>query len=163
MPNRLFTLIGEAVRVAMYSLIFGPALVMYVFVMLATSQGSLSQQFLSSFHELTDGAPDGKVMGCVNASEMGPRFPVPEPGGTLKPVPPALEKAPPEVLCQSGWVDSDNWTRSVDATLRNVWMMTVLFGFGVWFVSRGLILAARKRISPDTHSVLVRQNKETHE
>ncbi|MCK7230023.1 hypothetical protein L8P27_19655 [Enterobacter asburiae] len=163
MPYRLFTLIGETVRVAMYSFIFGPALVMYVFVMLETSQGSLSQQFLTTFHDLTDGVPAGKVMACVNENVIAGRFSSPEHGESLKPEPPALEKAPPEVLCQRGWVDSDTWTRSVDATLSNVWMMAVMFGFGVWFVSRGLNLAARKRISPDTHSVLARQSKETHE
>lgn len=163
MPYRLFTLIGEAVRVAMYSLIFGPALAMYVFVMLATSQGSLSQQFLTTFHDLTDGVPAGKVMACVNENVMAGSFSPPQPGESLKPVPPALEKAPPEVLCQRGWVDSDSWARSVDATLRNFWLMAVIFGFGVWFVFRGLNLAARKKISPDTHSVLARQNKETHE
>lgn len=163
MPHRLFTLIGEAVRVALYSFIFGPALVMYVIVMLATLQGSLSQQFLSSFHDLTDGVPAGKVMACVNENVMARSFSPPKPGESLKPVPTALEKAPPEVLCQRGWVDSDSWARSVDATLRNVWMTAVMFGFGVWFVSRGLNLAARKRISPDTHSILVRQNEETHE
>jgi hypothetical protein len=163
MPYRLFTLIGEAVRVALYSFIFGPALVMYVFVMLATSQGSLSQQFLTTFHDLTDGVPADKVTACINENVMAGRFSPPEPGETLKPVPPALDKAQPEVLCQRGWVDSDSWARSVDANLCNVWMMSVMFGFGVWFVSRGLNLAARKRISQDTHSVLVRQNKETHE
>ena len=163
MPERLFTLIGEAVRVALYSFIFGPALVMYVFVMLAMSQGSLSWQFLSIFHELTDGAPAGMVMACVNENVMAGRFSPPEPGETLKPVPPTLEKEQPEVLCQRGWVDSDSWARSVDANLHNVWMMSAMFGFGVWFVFRSLNLAARKRISPDTHSVLARQNKETHE
>ena len=163
MTKTLFTLIRDAGRVAMYSLVFGPALVMYVFVMLAASDGSLSRQFLTTFHDLTDGAPAGKVMACVNENMMAGRFSPPEPGESLKPVPPALKKAPPEVLCQRGWVDSDTWARSVDATLRNVWMMAVMFGFGVWFVFRGLNLAARKKISPDTHSVLARQNKETHE
>lgn len=163
MPYKLFTLVGEAVRVAMYSLIFGPALAMYVFVMLATSQGSLSQQFLTTFHDLTDGAPAGKVMGCVNENVMAGSFLPPEPGESLKPVPPALAKAPPEVLCQRGPVDSDSWARATDATLRNTWIMAVMFGFGVWFVSRGLSLAARKRISPDRNSALVRQNKETQE
>jgi hypothetical protein len=51
----------------------------------------------------------------------------------------------------------------VDATLRNFWGMAVMFGAGLWFVSRRLTLAAQKRISPDTHSVLVRKNRETQE
>lgn len=162
MTKTLFTLIRDAGRVAMYSLVFGPALVLYVFVMLAVSDGSLSRQFLTTFHDLTDGAPVGKVMGCVNENVMAGRFSPPEPGEKLNPAP-ALEKVPPEVLCQRGWVGSDFWARSVDATLRNVWMMAVMLGFGVWFVFRGLNLAARKKISPDSHSVLARQNKETHE
>ena len=163
MTKTLFTLIRNAGRAALYSFVLGPALMLYVFVILAASDGSLSRQFLTTFHDLTDGVPAGKVMACVNENVMAGHFSSPEPGESLKPVPPALEKAPPEVLCQRGWVDSDTWTRSVDATLRNVWMMAVMFGFGVWFVSRGLVLAARKKISPDTHSVLARQNKETHE
>lgn len=163
MTKTLFTLIRDAGRAALYSFVLGPALVLYVFVMLAASDGSLSRQFLTTFHHLTEGAPAGKVMGCVNEHEMAGRFSPPEPGESLKPVPPALAKAPPEVLCQRGPVDSDSWAHATDATLLNTWIISVIFGFGVWFVFRGLNLAARKKISPDTHSVLARQNKETHE
>jgi len=74
MTKTLFTLIRDAGRVAMYSLVFGPALVLYVFVMLAVSDGSLSRQFLTTFHDLTDSAPAGKVMGCVNENVMPGRF-----------------------------------------------------------------------------------------
>lgn len=163
MSKILFTLIRDAGRVALYSFVLGPALMLYVFVMLAASDGSLSRQFLTTFHQLTEGAPAGKVMACVNENAMAGSFSPPEPGESLKPVPPALEKAPPEVLCQRGPVDSDSWARSVDATLHNVWMMTVMLGFGLWFVVHGLSRAARRRISPDRHSLLVRQNKETQE
>ena len=163
MLKTLFTLIRDAGRVALYSFVLGPALVLYVFVMLAASEGSLSRQFLTTFHDLTDGAPAGKVMGCVNEKVMAGSFSPPKPGETLKPEPSALEKKPPEVLCQRGPVDIDSWARSVDATLRNVWMVVVMLGFGVWFVSRRRSLAAPKRISPDTHSILVRQNKEKDE
>lgn len=162
MLKTLFTLIRDAGRVALYSFVLGPALVLYVFVMLAASEGSLSRQFLTTFHDLTDGVPAGKVMGCTNDNEMVRRFSVPGPGEKVKPAPVA-ENAPPEVLCQPGPVDSDSWARSVDATLRNVWMMAVMLGFGVWFVSRRRSLAAQKRISPDTHSILVLQNKEKDE
>ncbi|MBE3210761.1 hypothetical protein IM288_20040 [Enterobacter cloacae complex sp. P32C] len=162
MTKTLFTLIRDAGRAALYSFVLGPALMLYVFVMLAASDGSLSRQFMTTFHHLTEGAPAGKVMGCVNENVAG-SFSPPEPGESLKPVPPALAKAPPEVLCQRGPVDSDSWARATDATLLNTWIISVIFGFGVWFVFRGLNLAARKKISPDTHSVLARQNKETHE
>ncbi|HFK4066721.1 TPA: hypothetical protein ACG1UU_004182 [Kluyvera ascorbata] len=163
MTKTMFTLIRDAGRAALYSFVLGPALMLYVFVMLAASDGSLSRQFLTTFHDLTDGVPAGKVMACVNENVMAGSFSPPQPGESLKPVPPALEKAPPEVLCQRGWVDSDSWARATDATLLNTWIISVIFGFGVWFVFRGLNLAARKKISPDTHSVLARQNKETHE
>ncbi|MBE1255104.1 hypothetical protein [Enterobacter cloacae] len=162
MTKTLFTLIRDAGRAALYFFVLGPALMLYVFVMLAASDGSLSRQFLTTFHHLTEGAPAGKVMGCVN-EKVGGSFSPLEPGESLKPVPPALAKAPPEVLCQRGPVDSDSWARATDATLLNTWIISVMFGFGVWFVFRGLNLAARKKISPDTHSVLARQNKETHE
>ena len=163
MTKTLFTLIRDAGRVALYAFVLCPALALYVFVMLAASDGSLSRQFLTTFHDLTDGAPAGKVIGCVNENVMAGRFLPPEPGESLKPVPPALAKAPPEVLCRRGPVDSDSWARATDATLLNFWLMSVMLGFGVWFVLRGPSLAARKKISPDTHSVLARQNKETHE
>lgn len=163
MTKTLFTLIRDAGRAALYSFVLGPALVLYVCVMLAASDGSLSRQFLTTFHDLTDGAPAGKVMGCVNENVMAGRFLPPEPGESLKPVPPALAKAPPEVLCQRGPVDSDSWARATDATLLNFWIMAVMLGFGVWVVLYGLSRAAQGRILPDTHSVLVRQNKETHE
>ncbi|EJG2388483.1 hypothetical protein AM391_RS21325 [Kluyvera ascorbata] len=162
MIKTLFTLIREAGRIALFSFVLAPALVLYVFVMLEASNGSLPRQFLSNFHDLTDGAPAGKVMGCVNENLVAGRFSPAEPGETLKLVPPALEKAPPEILCQRGPVDSDSWARSVDVTLRNFWMMAVMLGFGVWFVFRGLFRAAQRRISPDTHSVLVRQNEDNH-
>ncbi|EDV0839724.1 hypothetical protein VC623_22860 [Citrobacter amalonaticus] len=144
MTRTLFTLIRDAGRVALYSFVLGPALVLYVFVMLAASDGSLSRQFLTTFHNLTDGVPAGKVIACVNPA-------------------PTLEKAPPEVLCQRGYVDSDAWTHSVDATLRKAWMVAVIFGFGWWFVFRGLSLAAQRRISPDKHSYLTLEKKEKHE
>ncbi|WP_324663518.1 hypothetical protein [Enterobacter bugandensis] len=162
MTKTLFTLIRDAGRAALYSFVLGPALMLYVFVMLAASDGSLSRQFLTTFHHLTEGAPAGKVMGCVNENVAG-SFSPPDPGESLKPVPPALAKAPPEVLCQRGPVDSDSWARATDATLLNTWIISVMFGFGGWFVFQGLNLAARKKISPDTHSVLARQNKDTHE
>lgn len=162
MAKTLFTLIRDAGRVALYAFVLCPALALYVFVMLAASDGSLSRQFLTTFHDLTDGAPAGKVMGCVNENIMTVRFSPPEPGEKLNPAP-ALEKAPPEVLCQRGPVDSDSWARAIDATLLNFWLMSVMLGFGVWFVLRGPSLAARKKISPDMHSILARQNKETHE
>lgn len=162
MTKILFTLIRDAGRFSLYALVLGPALVLYVLVMLAASDGSLSRQFLSTFHDLTDGVPAGNVMACINEHEMVSRFSPPEPGEKLKPAP-ASEKVPPEVLCQRGYVDSDSWARSVDATLRNFWGMAVMFGAGLWFVSRRLSPAAQKRISPDTHSVLVRKNRETKE
>ncbi|MCM7506621.1 hypothetical protein [Enterobacter kobei] len=162
MAKTLFTLIRDAGRVALYAFVLCPALALYVFVMLAASDGSLSRQFLTTFHDLTDGAPAGKVMGCVNENVMTVHFSPPEPGEKLNPAP-ALEKAPPEVLCQRGLVDSDSWARATDATLLNFWLMSVMLGFGVWFVLSGPSLAARKKISPDTHSILARQNKETHE
>lgn len=92
MLKTLFTLIRDAGRVALYSFVLGPALVLYVFVMLAASEGSLSRQFLTTFHDLTDGAPAGKVMGCVNEKVMAGSFSPPKPGETLKPEPSALEK-----------------------------------------------------------------------
>ncbi|WP_421512402.1 hypothetical protein ACOQH0_23660 (plasmid) [Enterobacter sp. JS8-1] len=147
MTKTLFTLIRDAGRAALYSFVLGPALMLYVFVMLAASDGSLSRQYLTTFHHLTEGAPAGKVMGCVNENVAG-SFSPPEPGESLKPVPPALAKAPPEVLCQRGPVDSDSWARATDATLLNTWIISVMFGFGVWFVFRGLNLAARKKMSP---------------
>ena len=39
MLKTLFTLIRDAGRVALYSFVLGPALVLYVFVMLAASEG----------------------------------------------------------------------------------------------------------------------------
>lgn len=162
MKKALFSLIREAGRIALFSFVLSPALVLYVFVMLEASNGSLSRQFLSNFHDLTDGAPAGKVMGCVNGNLLAERFSPAELGGALKPVPPVLDKAPPEILCQRGPVDSDSWARSVDLTLRNFWVMAVMLGFGVWFVFRRLFLAAQRRISSDTHSVLVRQNEDNN-
>lgn len=156
MTKILFTLIRDAGRFSLYALVLGPALVLYVLVMLAASDGSLSRQFLTTFHDLTDGVPAGNVMACVNEHEMDSRVSPPE-------LAPALDKAPPEVLCQRGYVDSDSWSRSVDATLRTLWGVAVMFGAGLWFVSRRLSLAAQKRISSDTHSVLVRKNRETQE
>ena len=163
MTKTLFTLIRDAGRAALYSFVLVPALVLYVFVMLAATDGSLSRQFLTTFHDLTDGVPAGKVMGCVNEHEMAGRFSPPEPGESLKPVPPALAKAPLKVLCQRGPVDSDSWARSVDAMLRNLWVMAVMFGAGLWFVYRRLSPPAHKCTSPDAQSALFLQKKEKHE
>ena len=162
MLNTLFTLIRDAGRFALYSFVLGPALLMYVFVMFAASDGSLSRQFLTTFHGLTDGVPPGKVMGCVNEPEMAIRPSLPKPGEKLKPVPP-LEKAPPEVLCEHGPVDSDSWVRSTDSVLWTLWILAAILGSCLWFFSRYLSPVAQKRISPDKHSALVLQNKEKHE
>jgi len=158
MTKTLFILIRDA----LYSFVLAPALILYVFVMLAASDGSLSRQFRTTFYHLTEGAPAGKVMGCVNENAAG-SFSPPKPGESLKPVPPALKKAPPEVLCQHGLVDSDSWAREFDATLRIFWMMAVMLGFGVWVVLRSLLWTSQRRISSNTHSVLEPKNKEQHE
>lgn len=161
MTKILFTLIRDAGRFALYAFVLGPALVLYLFVMLAASDGSLSRQFLTTFHDLTDGVPAGKVMGCANENEMANRFSPPEPGDKFPPAP--APKAPPEVLCQRGPVDSHLWVSSTDSMLRDFWIMAVMFGCGLGFISRRLSLAVQKHISPDTHSVLVLQKKEKHE
>lgn len=163
MTKTLFTFIRDAGRAALYSFVLVPALMLYVFVMLAASDGSLPRQFLTTFYHLTEGAPAGKVMGCVNDNVMAGRFSPPESGKSLKPVPPALPKAPPEVLCQRGPVDSDSWVHSVNATLRSFWVMAVMLGFGVWVAFRSRFWALQRRISSDTHSVLESKNKEKHE
>lgn len=162
MTKTLFTLIRDAGQLALYAFVLGPALVLYLFVMLAASDGSLSRQFLTTYHDLTDGVPAGKVMGCVNGNEMANHFSLPEPGDKFPPAP-VPEKAPSEVLCQRGPVDSHSWVSSTDSTLRDFWIKAAMFGCGLWFISRRLSLAAQKRISPDTHSVLVLQKKEKHE
>lgn len=164
MLNTLFTLIRDAGRFALYAFVLGPALALYVLVMFAASHDSLSRQFLTAYHDLTDGVPPGKVMGCVNEHEMIKRFSPPEPGEKLKPAP-ALETSPPEaeVLCQRGPVDSDSWSRSTDSMLWNLWIVAALFGSGLWLFIRYLSGAAQKRISPDKHSYLALQKKEKHE
>ncbi|EPA1042573.1 hypothetical protein ACQZWC_004261 [Enterobacter bugandensis] len=161
MKKTLFTLIRDAGRVALYSFFIGPALVLYMFVMLSASEGSLSRQFLTAYHDLTDAVPAGKVMGCVYDNGMTGPLSLPEPGEKLKPAP-VSEQTPHNTLCQRGSVDTETWVRSADASLWNFWRMAVMYGFGMWFVLHGLSPAVKNRILSDMHSALVRQNKGKH-
>lgn len=65
MSNSLFTLIRDAGRFALYSLVLGPALLLYGIVVNIAMEGSLSEQFVQEARNLTEGAPAGKVMQCV--------------------------------------------------------------------------------------------------
>ncbi|MEB7502457.1 hypothetical protein NGC23_20035 [Leclercia pneumoniae] len=157
MLNTLLTLIRDAGRFALYSLVIGPALILYFLVMLAASDGSLSRQFLTTYHDLTDGVPAGKVMYCISDEDRGMRIPQQDPVQKGKSV---TVPRVPDVLCQRGPVDSDLWVRSTDSMLRNFWIMAAMFGCGLWFISLRLNLAIQKRISSDKHSALVLQKKE---
>ncbi|BCU51152.1 TPA: hypothetical protein ACHF2V_004313 [Citrobacter farmeri] len=157
MQNTLLTLIRDAGRLAFYSLVISPALMLYFLVMLAASDGSLSRQFLTAYQDLTEGAPAGKVMYCMSDKDWGIRIPQQDSGKKLKSVTVPRE---PDVLCQRSPVDSDLWARSTDSMLWNLWIMAAMFGCGSWFILRRLILIGQKRISSDKHSLLFLQKKE---
>ncbi len=62
MSNSLFILIRDAGRLALYSLVLGPALLLYGIVVNIAMEGSLSERFVQEARNLTEGAPAGKVM-----------------------------------------------------------------------------------------------------
>lgn len=81
MTKMLLPLIRDAGRFALYTFIFGPALLLYGIVIAI----SLAGQFVKEAQTLTEGAPAGKVMQCVTHHEAAPQPRLPEPGEDASP------------------------------------------------------------------------------
>lgn len=125
MQNTLFTLIRNAGRFALHALVIGPAMALYVLVMAATLNGSLSQQFLTEARRLTDGAAPGQVMQCIEHHAPMSKPQLPDPGDNVRPRPYTV---PVLSLCHPEPVDSAPWVRTTDAVLFNFWMIAALAG-----------------------------------
>jgi hypothetical protein len=151
MNIRLFTYIRNMVRLASYSFVLGPAMVLYSLVMVIALDDSLSQQFLNEARRLTDGAPAGKVMQCIehNAPPLQPRIPKPEEDVTPHPY-----HVPVLSSCQSEPVDSAGLIRTTDAVLFNFWVMTVLLGALAGFLVH---LKQRRTTTPPELAVLKKE------
>ena len=132
MTKMLLPLIRDAGRFALFTLVFGPALLLYGIVIAISLEGSLAGQFVKEAQTLTEGAPDGKVMQCVTHYEPAPRPRLPEPGEEASPPPYQL---PPMSFCHREPVDSDLWIKPMNATLLNLWLTGALFGAAVAFLA----------------------------
>lgn len=149
MKNDVLTLLRDAGRLAFYSFIVGPALLLYALAMLIVLNGSPSQQFLNTARLLTDGAPEGKVMQCVLV-EPSRKVVSPIQRDTDMPVVPDM---PPHFsLCHMTPVDSQFWTRPADSILVASWLTAALCGAGVCFMK--LSRSRKTDFSPDIRSVL---------
>lgn len=153
MQHTLFALIRGSGRFALHAFVIGPALVLYFLVVAIALNGSLSQQFLNEARRLTDGAPAGKVMQCIEHSSptLQPRTPNPE-----EDAPPRPYKVPVLSQCHPEAVDSDSWSRMTDSVLLNVWMMAALFGAASGFLA---IRRRKARSFSDTRSLLFKKGQ----
>ena len=156
MSNSLFTLLRDAGRLALYSLVLGPALLLYGIVVNIAMEGSLSEQFVQEARNLTEGAPAGKVMQCIAYSSPEIQPQVPNPGEDISPQP---YKVPTISSCHREPVDPDLWIKPVDATLFNFWLIAALFGAFLGFMS----LLRLHRPEPVTRNTFVLQKKEQHD
>ena len=132
MTKMLLPLIRDAGRFALFTLVFGPALLLYGILIAISLEGSLAGQFVKEAQTLTEGAPDGKVMQCVTHYEPAPRPRLPEPGEEASP--PSYQ-LPPMSICHREPVDSERWTKPMDATLFNLWLIAALFGATLGFLT----------------------------
>lgn len=151
MNIRLFPHIRNMVRLASYSFVLGPALVLYSLVMVIALDDSLSQQFLNEARRLTAGAPAGKVMQCIehNAPPLQPGIPKPE-----EDVTPLPYHVPVLSSCHSEPVDSAQWARTTDAVLFNFWVMAALLGALAGFLVH---LKQRRATTPTGPGVLKKE------
>ncbi|MBF4180621.1 hypothetical protein [Lelliottia nimipressuralis] len=156
MNIRLFPYIRNMVRLASYSLVLGPALVLYSLVVVIALDDSLLQQFLNEARRLTDGAPAGKVMQCIehNAPPLQPRISRPE-----EDVTPLPYNVPVSSNCHLELVDSSLWTRTTDAVLFNFWVMAVLLGALTGFLAH---LNQRGTTTPPGLAVLEKEKQNEH-
>lgn len=156
MNIRLFPHIRNTVRLASYSFVLGPALVLYSLVVVIALNDSLSQQFLNEARRLTDGAPAGKVMQCIehNAPPLQPRKPKPEEDVTPHPY-----DVPVLSSCQSEPVDSAGWTQTTDAVLFNFWVLAALLGALSGFLVH---LKQRRSTTPPGLAVLKKEYTNEH-
>lgn len=132
MKHYFLTLMVDAGRLGFYALIAGPAVMFYALVVLIALSGSPSQQFLDTARQLTDGAPDGRVMQCVSVEHSRDVQTLPEKDEVTSglQVPPALTS-----LCHMEPVDSQFWTRTTDSLLRGIWLTGALLGAVACFLT----------------------------
>ncbi|BCU50943.1 hypothetical protein CIAM_44640 (plasmid) [Citrobacter amalonaticus] len=142
----LFPLLRDAVRLAFYTLVAGPALLLYVMALIVVQDGSPSQQFLSAARRLTEGAPAGKVMQCVtpepernvvlHAKDAGsPTWTPPVPDDLAdhpRPSPPIIQ------FCHMEPVDRTFWTRPADQLVTILWLAGALLGAAWAFMTQRL-------------------------
>jgi hypothetical protein len=126
---------------------------LYGIVIAISLEGSLAGQFVKEAQTLTEGAPAGKVMQCVTHYEPAPRPRLPEPGEDASPPPYQL---PPMSFCHREPVDSERWTKPMDATLFNFWLMARCSA-QLWFSDPSVYSSSR--LTADAGYL----QKETHE
>ena len=100
MTKMLLPLIRDAGRFALFTLVFGPALLLYGIVIAISLEGSLAG--------------------------------LPVPGEEASPPSYLL---PPLSICHRDPVDSERWTKPMDATLFNLWLIAALFGATLGFLT----------------------------
>ena len=159
MRQMLFPLLRDAVRLAFYTLVAGPALLLYVMALVVVQDGSPSEQFLSTARRLIDGAAPDKVMQCMH-TEPKRRLVLPaEPDGTPSWMPPvttdptgSLKPAPiPLTPCHWAPVDQRFWTRAADELVTILWLIGALFGAAWAFMTQ---LRSRQEPTSDNSSLL---------
>lgn len=135
MNTWLFFLLRDSLRLAFYTLVAGPALLLYFIAVTFVLDSSPSQQFLDAARRLTDGAPVGKVMQCagddIRSHELMPLLTegVPPPVTLMQQDEPPMEPTPhPVPACHRVPVDSGFWTRPADFLLTIIWLTAALCG-----------------------------------
>lgn len=158
MRQMLFPLLRDAVRLAFYTLVAGPALLLYVMALVVVQDGSPSQQFLSAARRLTEGAPADKVMQCITPDSVrnvvlpadSDRVPtsapqVPMDADVLRPAPPLMP------FCHMEPVEQSFWTRPADQIVTMLWLIGALLGAAWAFMTHRL---PRQAPTSDNRSLL---------
>lgn len=156
MQNSVLTLVRDAGRMLLYSLVLFPALMMYAIALLMVQDGSPSGQFLRAARDLVEDAPAGKVMRCVSAEPS--RYVVSVAPYTETPVSPKADepmRPTPSPLCRMEPVDSDFWTRPMDQLLTILWLAAALLGASYAFMTQ-----CWRRSQHDYHDMLSPQKKD---
>ncbi|ECO4285460.1 hypothetical protein CG541_004321 [Salmonella enterica] len=106
-----------------FSLITGPALILFAAFLLLSFNNSLAGTFVKEARELVADVPVDKVRLCIHPKQSEPTPP-------MKPLYTST--------CEPVFIDTNIWQENWDRQIRNLYLTAVLLSFSVWFMVSGL-------------------------
>lgn len=134
-------------RVAFFSLVTAPSLMMFVLFITLTFNNSIAGSFLSTARSLIDGAPDGMVISSVcdipkmSPDDLSDEKSIP----SLSAEDSFSHPCSPVYLakCITGMKVASEWQRETDSTIRHLYLLSVVMGLIVSWLFNGARIPAR--------------------